>query len=105
MLGHVRSWVIWTAIAPALAACATTNPRSESVMLVRERAAVTHCVALGQLNARSMWGGYGGASMAHADSMASLKNQAAERGGTHLLLINAGDGVGGAPMTADAYRC
>ena len=91
--------------AAALAGCSTTTPVSQNVVLVSEQAAVERCASLGQIQAQSWWGGVAATGIAYNDALASMKNQTAERGGTHLLMINSSNTLGGTNMIGDAYRC
>ena len=89
----------------ALSECSTTNAVSEAIVLVNEGAAVANCTPLGQMQSGSGWGGWAATGVGYNDAMASLKNQAAGRGATHILLINTSNTMGGTNMIGDAYRC
>lgn len=96
-------------IAPALvfvlSGCAAATQQASTVALVSERAAIAQCQPLGQIQSQSYWGGFAATGMAYNDAMNGLKNQAASRGGTHLMMVNSSNTMGGTNMIADAYRC
>jgi uncharacterized protein DUF4156 len=100
----VRSLVVAIACV-SLGACATTNPTSDKVTLASDRTQVASCEPLGQMQSQSFWGGTAATGIAYNDALASLKNQASEKGGTHILLINSSNTVGGTNMIGDAFRC
>lgn len=89
-----------------LCACATATPQGSSIVIVAERQALgAQCQSLGQMQAQSGWGGLAATGAGYNDALNDLKNQAAARGGTHLLMINSSNTVGGTNMIGDAYRC
>jgi hypothetical protein len=60
---------------------------------------------LGQIQAQSLWGGFGATGVAYNDALTSLKNQASVRGATHILIINSSRTMGGTNIIGDTYRC
>lgn len=89
----------------ACGSCSTTNVVSQNIILASDRAALARCTSVGQIQSQSLWGGIAATGVAYNDAMASLKNQAAERGATHILLVSVSNTVGGTNMIGDAYRC
>ena len=101
----MRVFLIGVLIGALCTGCSTTTPQGASILLVNDRAAVAGCAPLGQLQSQSWWGGAAATGIAYNDAMASLKNEAATRGATHILLINTSNTVGGTNMIGDGYRC
>ncbi len=97
----------WPTIAAAvlLSGCATTNTTSQSVAIVSDRISFAKCESMGQIHSQSFWGGFAATGIAYNDAMASLKNEAASRGATHIALVNVSNTMGGTNMIADSYRC
>lgn len=94
-----------TAIAFALAGCVTATSGGAAVVVVSERAAVAQCQNLGQIHSQSLWGGVAATGVAYNNVLSELKNDTAQRGGTHLLLVNLANTLGGSNAIGDAYRC
>ena len=84
-------------------AAATAVP-AEGVVLVRDYAPVANCEALGEVRGSSMMGGIL-ANAAHDKAIRKLKERAAERGATHVQIIDSASGYSGARMVGAAFRC
>ncbi len=88
-----------------LGACSMATTTGSTVQIASERSAVAGCAPLGQIQSSSYWGGVAATGLAYNEAMNDLKNKTAERGGTHVVLVNSSNTVGGTNMIGDVYRC
>lgn len=88
-----------------LAGCATSPTAvATNVTLVKDVNLIVRCQNLGQIHTSSLMGGIL-QSQGYDNALTDLKNQAASRGATHILLMNISSGYAGSNMLGDAYRC
>lgn len=99
-------WILAMLGTLLLAGCASAGDKAGSnITIVNDRTAVARCQALGQIQTDSLWGGFAMTGAAYNDAMGKLKAEAARRGGSHVLMVNSSNTMGGTNMIGDAYRC
>lgn len=98
------AWVLAAFV--ALTGCQTATTASNGVIVTGNPENVRGCKFLGQeIGRQYLIGGVMLMGAAQEDANRRLRNQAAEKGATHLLTTNAQMGMGGASATGDLYRC
>lgn len=104
--GFAMIRTITLAIALALIGCVTTapTPTASTVTLVRETSMVAGCQVLGQIHGNSVLTGVAQAQ-GYENMMTDMKNQAAARGGTHVLLLDVSSGYASNNALGQVYRC
>lgn len=92
-------------IALLLAGCATQPVnQATNVVLTKDTNVVARCQNLGQIHTSSFMGGIMH-SQGYENALVDLKNRAAARGATHVLLMDVSSGYTGSNVLGDAYRC
>ena len=94
-------------VALTLAGCAATpnpSPNATPVVLTKDPAAVSKCQQVGEVHGNSLLGGIA-TSQGYENALADMKNQAAARGATHVLLMDVSSGHMGSNALGTAYRC
>jgi hypothetical protein len=93
------------ALITLLSACNTTTKEAAGVVVVSDRSAVASCRNLGQIYTQSLWGGAGATDIANDNALTELKNEAADRGATHVLLVIPSNSLRATNLIGDGYRC
>ena len=85
--------------------CASAEPAALNTQLVSDPAIVAQCQMLGEVEGLSLWGGRLGSSLGEKQAMHSLREQAAARGGTHVLVSGTSSPLNATQATGVAYKC
>jgi hypothetical protein len=88
-----------------LSACSTLSEEAQGVLVVSDGNAVASCQKLGQVYSRSLLSGIGASGIAYNNALIELKNEAADRGASHVMLVDTSDSLGMTKMIGDIYRC
>jgi hypothetical protein len=88
-----------------LSACSTLSYEAQGVLLVSDGNAVASCQKLGRVHSRSLLSGIGASGIAYNNALTELKNEAADRGATHVMLVDTSNSLGMTKMVGDVYRC
>jgi hypothetical protein len=88
-----------------LSACSTLSDEGQGVFVVSDASAVASCQKLGQVYSRSLLSGIGISGIAYNNALTELKNEAADRGATHVMLVDTSSSLGMTKMIGDVYRC
>lgn len=88
-----------------LAGCAAQpSHQAITVVLTKDPNAVARCQSIGQIHSNSILTGVL-QSQGYENMLTDLKNRAAARGATHVLLMDVSSGYASNNALGDAYRC
>lgn len=88
-----------------LAGCAAQQSHQAiTVVLTKDPNAVARCQSIGQIHSNSILTGVL-QSQGYENMLTDLKNRAAARGATHVLLIDVSSSTASIDALGDAYRC
>jgi Domain of unknown function (DUF4156) len=88
-----------------LSACTTLISEAGGVVLVSDGNTLASCQKLGQVHSRSLLSGIGASGIAYNNALTELKNEAADRGASHVMLVDTSSSLRVTKMIGDAYRC
>jgi hypothetical protein len=97
--------VVAAMLCAALAGCATASPQVQMVQIVRDPALVVRCQSLGEIDALSLYGGRLGTPIGESQTSDSLREQTAQRGGTHVLITETSSPLNATKMNGVSYKC
>jgi hypothetical protein len=97
--------IVIVALCAVLAGCATASPEVQAVQVVRDPALVSRCQSLGDINAVSLYGGRLGTPIGEGQAAESLKEQAVQLDGTHVLITETSSPLNATRLKGVAYKC
>lgn len=88
----------------SLGGCVTAAETAQNVQIVKDSGSVAGCRDVGQVDAGSLMGG-ALTSIGYQNTISELKQKVAQRGGTHVLLVDMSSGHAGSNALGQAYKC
>jgi hypothetical protein len=92
-------------IALALSGLALSASAADDVILTEKKADVAHCKALGEVKAKSRWGGSAGCDIGMPKVREALAKSAKDLGGNYVLVTDLSCGFSGTTGKGQAYVC
>lgn len=84
--------------------CAGLTAEGAKVIAVNDTSGMNGCEHLDRVSASSGWGGIA-STVGHRQALEDIRNETAEKGGTHVVITASSTGWGGGHAEGEAYRC